>query len=493
MSFRDHGAKPRVHPGASVRFPLFATALCVWLACVLLVFRDLPMVDLPQHAAQLTTWLNWRDPSYSSGLELNLRTPYLLAYCVAFPIASVLGVVLAWKLVVLLAVVSSFLSILALARRLGHSPWIALLGLPGALGYSFYYGFISFLLALPLAVLAVVAALAHAERPRLTSGAALCVVSCLVLFAHGVLFAMAMCAAAPLLTRGQGSLIARGAPLLAPLLLGFVWLGPGSSLARMGVDIWEGGLSRLANLPGALVGVTSRDAVAAAFGLGLLLTLGLSVGEPEKRIERWAALAMVFAGYCFFPRQLRGYGFISERFASFLLPAVLLAFAPRSKEPHSLVRWMPALLTFAWLGLFTIRLQSFNQETAGFYRLLERIPAGLQLRALVFDRESRAFPGMPLFLHLPSYYLVEKGGRLAHSFAVYPNSVIRFQPGVSPEIRHGAEWKPLEFDIREEALRHGYYVVKSAVDRGSQLFAGTPVPIVFDAREGDFWGYRVGP
>ena len=74
---------------------------------------------------------------------LNLRTPYLLAYPIARAVAPWVGAVVAWKLVVWLAVVANMLALAALARRLGHDPWIALLGFVASLGLCFYWGFIS--------------------------------------------------------------------------------------------------------------------------------------------------------------------------------------------------------------------------------------------------------------------------------------------------------------------------------------------------------------
>src|SRR5262249_45640469 len=155
-------------------------------------FRDLPMVDLPQHASQIATWLHWDDPSYPHGhLELNFRTPYLLAYGLTGLFAPLVGVVPALKLVVWLAVVGNAFSLLHLARKLGPDPWIGLLGLPTAVGYSFYFGFVSFLAATPIAVLCHGAALDHATKPSRRSGLWLAGLLSLTLVGHGVAFAIA--------------------------------------------------------------------------------------------------------------------------------------------------------------------------------------------------------------------------------------------------------------------------------------------------------------
>ena len=129
--------------------PRFVTGvLTLALLVALFAFRDVPMVDLPQHAAQIAAWLNWNDPTYRThDLELNFRTPYLLAYPVARLFAPLFGVVVALKLVVATSVALHVIAFERLVRKLGHDPWLAVLGVPTALGYAFYFGFVSFLVA----------------------------------------------------------------------------------------------------------------------------------------------------------------------------------------------------------------------------------------------------------------------------------------------------------------------------------------------------------
>src|SRR5690242_7571655 len=62
----------------------------------------LPMVDLPQHAAQVETWRRLADAGSPEArvFALNLGTPYLGAYAAARLLAAGIGVVKAWKLVI---------------------------------------------------------------------------------------------------------------------------------------------------------------------------------------------------------------------------------------------------------------------------------------------------------------------------------------------------------------------------------------------------------
>jgi hypothetical protein len=518
--------RARTRLGSERRFLLALAATSLALFGLLFGFRDLPMVDLPQHAAQITTWLHWGDPAYpNADIEINLRTPYLLAYFFAKTLTPVLGVVSALKLVVLLAAVGNGLALGALARRLGHDPWLGLLGVPTTFGYSFYFGFLTFVSAVPLGVWCLLLALEHGREPRWRRGLALAALACLTLVAHGVACAITLCSALPILLANRQAFLACVAPLFAPVLLAIVWLAPGSSMSPMGETIWVLGLYRLADLPAALISFNAHDRFGMALGLCVLATVLLSVGKASRVIWHFMPLSLVLTGFFLFPASLNGYGFMGPRFAAFLLPALLLAFRPRSaalasatsvsaKEASSLPRRAaPATepsrgldllqtkrglltasliggLTLVWLVLFGVRLAAFNRESAPFHALLASLEPGLRVRSIVFDRASSALPGVPVFLHFAAYYLVEKAGVLGHAFTMYPNSVLRLRPGAHSLTAPGSEWVPQSFDAVREGPLFDYFLVRSAVDRKAQLF-GVSSEVVLESRAGSWWAYRV--
>src|SRR5687768_15584598 len=108
--------------------PRFIEATLALLLCTAaLSVRDLPLVDLPQHALQLANWLRIDAGAASvADLELNFRTPYLLAYPVARALASVVTVLVALKLVLVVSVVLQAVTLRKLCEALGHDPWLGL-------------------------------------------------------------------------------------------------------------------------------------------------------------------------------------------------------------------------------------------------------------------------------------------------------------------------------------------------------------------------------
>jgi len=464
----------------------------------------LPMVDLAQHAAQLSIWLHLGDPQFAdaSRFSLNLRTPYIGAYLLARLFAAALPVIAALKLLVWLSVVAHALAFAALVKRLGHAPWLGLLGLPLAFGYAFYYGFISFNAALPCCIGSLCAVLAHRERPTIRSGCELAALLCLTLVAHGFAFGMtALCAlplllggafdpgAAPSPTRFLRGCVQRFAPFVAPALLTAVWLVPGSSARSIGLTLWEPRFLSLAQVPALLLAASGADLAATLLGIAMLALVGMSLGRPAREREKLCPLVLMLLGYCLFPLSLSGFSPLHPRFAAFIVPTLLIAFEPRRSPALARLPAWVLVTTCVWLALFLTRLRAFTTETRPLTDFVSRMPGGLHLRPLVFESGSRVYPALPVAMHLPAYYFAEKGGRQGYSFAMYPTSVIRYVPSVTPTMGGGAEWHPETFSADIELDGYDCFLVHSERDRSSELFGEREAEVELVFHEQDWWAY----
>lgn len=481
MAFRIGADAPRV--GALVFSALLLAAF--------FTVPYLPMVDLPQHAAQISIWLHLNDPKWAEFqlFELNLRTPYLGAYALARGLSGLLGVVPALKVVVWLSIVGHWATFDWLVRSLGHGRWLGLLGLPLGMGYGFYFGFISFIGALPFGLAATCLALRHRERPSLANGLWLGGALCATLATHGFALGLTMVLVAPLLLRGNGSLIVRGLPLLAPGLLMLVWLVPGSSARSIGLTVWDPRFWELLQIPGLLLASSGVDHAASVLGVIFLGIVAFSLGRPSRELERFIPLSAMLLGYCLFPLSLGGFTPLHPRFAAFLVPSLLLAFQPQTSAGSPYFDGFVALATGAWFCLFAIRLQRFAHETKPIEDFIARMPAGLKIRPLIFDRGSDAFPGLPAMLHLSAYYVPEKGGYQGYSFAMYPTSVVRYHPEVVPTMDRGAEWHPEWFSAPYEIGGYQCFLVHSAVDRSAELFDAELEQLRLVFHEQGWWAY----
>jgi hypothetical protein len=199
------------------------------------------------------------------------------------------------------------------------------------------------------------------------------------------------------------------------------------------------------------------------------------------------------AAFTLFPTMFHGAGPLGPRFSSYFVPAALLAFAPPPDEPDrtTTARRAFVLLVAASVPLaFALRLPQFNRELSAFHALTERLPPGLAVRPLVFERASHAYPGIPALLHVPAYYSLEKGGSAGYSFAMYSISVVRYRPGFVVKMGGGMEWAPERFDAARETDDYDYFIVESQSDRGATLFPGPEPAAVLEQHVGNWWGYR---
>jgi hypothetical protein len=496
MASRDaaHDASRAANATQSLAAEVLRTApfgLCAMLLAALLASPYLPMVDFPQHAAQIAVWLRLDDPafSYSKLFELNLRTPYLTAYVAARLLASLIGVMAALKLVVWASAVLHLVAFSRLVRRLGHPAWLGLLGLPLGLGYPFYFGVVSFAAAVPFALFAITAAFDHRERASSRSGVMLAAWLCFTLVSHGFAAGLVVMFVAPLLLRGAGNFVARLAPLVAPAALWAAWIQPAGSVRTIGGTIWAPRFVELLGLPSLWFASSSVDRVAIVFGYAALSLVALGLGAAARQPERWAPLALVVLGFCTFPAMLSGFGPLHPRFAALLVPALLVAFEPRS-EPRSVKVALAAVgLCACWMSILIARLYDFTRETRAVRDFVAHAPGGLSVRPVIFDRNSSAFPGLPALLHVSAYYMVEKGGLQGYSFAMYPTSVIRYVPTFVPGMGGGSEWHPESFSADAEVGAYDCFLVHSSTDP-SAIFGSRSRELSLDFHEDGWWAYR---
>ncbi|HVW27945.1 MAG TPA: hypothetical protein VHC69_21425 [Polyangiaceae bacterium] len=495
MSSRDAAHDPsRARVAPSLAAEAIRTApwgLCALLLAAFMATPYLPMVDLPQHAAQIAAWLRLDDSAfpYSKVFELNLRTPYLTAYVAARWLASAIGVLPALKVVVWASAALHLVAFSRLVRRLGHPAWLGLLGLPLGLGYPFYFGVVSFAAGVPFVLFSVIAALDHAERATWRSAATLAAWLCATLISHGFAAGIACLFVAPLLLRGAGKLAVRVAPLAAPVALWGAWIYPAGSVRTIGGTVWAPRLLELLGAPSLWFAASAADHVAVALGYGALSLVALALGGPSRRLERWVPLSVALAGFCLFPLMLSGFGPLHPRFAAFLVPALLLAFEPR-REPRSRAVAL-SVIAFCglWFGVLVVRLDEFTRETRAVREFVERMPPGLSMRPIVFERNSTSFPGLPVLLHVSAYYMVEKGGLQGYSFAMYPTSVIRYAPAFVPGMRGGAEWHPEWFSPELEVGAYDCFLVHAGADPIA-IFGARGHDLSLDFHDDGWWAYR---
>ena len=479
----------------TARAPRWPLAIaCV--ACLLPLFasRWLPMVDLAQHAAQLSLWIHRDDPTFfPEGLyRFNVFTPYLGAYLLARAFAVVATVPTAMKLTVAVAVVAMPLAAAWLLRvTRGELAWV-LLAAPLAFGVSFFSGFLNFLLAVPVALALIAATLEQVREPSRRGAACVGALAMLLALCHaaayGIGFVVAL-AAAWGASEGWRAALRRALPLGIPLPLvagwaALTWLGESHVRTGMRWSMWP---TRAFRLPAALVG--SPDALGGVLALAAIVAVLALLGVRLRWSRATGATAAAAAAtYLLLPDGAFHTVLLPERFAALL--AILLL--PALRLPLTTLRRgaavaLLALFATGWSAHLAVRFRAFDREMAGFERVLAAMEPGRIVRVVPVDARSRAVPGYPMFWNVGAWYQAEKGGGLGFSFAQLFPMLVRYReapPWAEPfwAKRGELEWRPEDRAV-------DYVVLRTESEDPGVRFSGDPAPPQLILREGAWWLY----
>jgi hypothetical protein len=476
---------------------VYGCAAVLSLACLWTV-KYLPMTDLAQHAAQVSIARNLHDPAFGfeGYFELHWFTPYAFGTALALLFSSFFGVLTSLKIVLSLAVLAFPLSLRSLLRETDGDPWWALSGFLAFFGFSFYWGFFSYLVALPLGVWFVTQALRHRREPTWPSAIRLLCLGLLVFFSHGIAFVIVAAAAGALLLLEVGTrreLAPRIWPLLAPLSFFLAWLATESHQGRrlsFPIDWGPASAIRWSTLPANLTGDWT-DPSAMALGWLVLAALVVGMGLPRQPI-RLVPLAVAVLFYDLVPAGCGGAFYIFERTAVFVLVFALAGFpASTSLLRRGVSRTALSLMVLLWLAVLSGSFHRFDVQARSYDAVMKDVPPRSRILALIFDKDWEA--NRETFAHFPAWQQTERGGVLGFSFAQFPVMVARYIPGKEPL----PFWKALRISWDPARTNwdmfpvFDYYVVRSFADRGRLFEQKSAAPVRLVARRDEWWVYEV--
>jgi len=483
-----------------------AFGVCTFLVCLALwTVEYLPLIDLPQHAAQVSMWQRMGTPGTleSRSLELNWFTPYLLAYSLARILAVVVSVHTAFVTLATIAVVALPLSILFAVRHVGGHPWWALPGFALAFNFSFHWGFLNFALGTPIAVVFFVLVLRYVEEPSRKRLAGCLALLCFTLLTHVLIFGLCGLVAAIIMLSEAESLreAAIRAGVLAlplPLVGWWLWSMRATEAMTSTPPVWKLGPERLLHLLEYQLG-TEADArpdrlVVAAVLLSYPLLAG---GRFTHERRRAIPLVVVLALALFAPHEAMGTTFIAGRYTAFLLPTLVLALDDRApaadQRRRRLAMAVAPLVTMGWLVTLCVRFWRYDQRTAGFHDVLAALEPNRRL--LYFSMYPRD-PTLerPVFVHFGQWYAVERGGIADFSFAQNFPALVRYLPEAAPNLPHDFEWRPQLFVAAEHRAEiYQYFLARAPADPTPVLAARVPGRLWLVANERGWWAMAYQP
>jgi hypothetical protein len=481
--------------------PHFLLVFLVALIAILPVWMPTfpAMCDAPQIAAQVAIYSQLGNAGFrfSDLFVSHAQTPNLAGYALVYWLCPLMGLVSACKFTVSVALVGFLLASSWLIDELGGDPRMALLAIPGMYGYSFQWGFLSFLMAAPFGVLFVIASLRYFRRPTLVRASGLALLLLLVFFCHALAAAFAAALAglyALFDLRSPRDLLSRWLPSTLTLAAaGSWWL---HSVAGHPVThkpmAWQIDFDRVPDLFINIAG-WPQEWIAAAIVVVLAAPVIALLGV-RRSPRYWIPFALCLAVAFFAPHRIFGAESVYERFAMFVLPSLAIALAPAApnagRRQAMALAWVLLFCT-AWTGGMSWRMNIFEAEARGFSTILDQMQPGQRLLILSCNHNSKAFSAA-VFLHYPAWYAALKNGVADPNFAGSNVGLVWYRPDAAPAAQFADfEFHPQLFDWKQhQGERYRYFVVRSSDEMGSKLFAGAGHTVQLRAHDGDWWLYE---
>jgi hypothetical protein len=470
----------------------------VWVALTAIALipiwnqRLLPQLDTPNHLALARGWHSFHDARYhiSDYYSLRIRpVPYFLFYLAIHLLLYVCQIEIANKLFLSAYVILFPLSMLALARALRRSPWLALSGFILEFNQNWIYGFSSYLMGTTLMFFSLAALISWLDGARRRMLVALGCTTILAYFGHVMpWFCFGLCAIALLLLhvhqwrRGLWAALAM-LPSVCFAAAAYIeeshdhrYFKSGDGLSAL-AGTWRDFPTLVKEFPRRVLELFPGD-VDRNILIALTLTiLALAIWQgvrcrdetPAQQARLKVMLIVLGITYCMLPYEITkpmSWWYVSPRVPSMM--AVLLALTPAARlDGWRRLVMLPVILCAIILPLTLARLyRDFSRRNAGFMHLVGETPIGsnvlVVVRGMMRGQGSEELSGDPassgpVYWHFSSYPMALHGGYDPYIF----DQGIPITPKVKLKVPN---WTNTDtFELRQ-APGFDYYIVRSPSD-----------------------------
>jgi len=441
-------------------FPIacILTCLPVWLA------EYPPLVDLPQHAAQIAlikSHLSGTLP-FPELFQVNLFSPYWAGYGISLAFSYFTDITTAVKITLSIALVFFPYSCYKLRQSTNAPHELDWLFIPVTYGFAYQWGFLNFLIALPLGVFLLYQIVKN-DNPKPRWSLSLWIV---VLFLAHILACAFFCILAALLMfdRKQGftTWVRRALPLTISLPLGITWLVLASDSEQVSTPgPWGLGAQRLLDLPAELLSVpTTIPFVILGAVVAILPFLGgykLSK-SPARFLPFIAYLVLMLIG----PNYLFGNFFTYQRFNVLGLILYVICFESSTDrtqtQTKSYIVLVSVFISLTLTTLVNLKSLAFNKETKSYKSITREIKSEFRVLSLPIEAYSPLFTP-PAYLHFPSWLQAENRNIVDFSFSNFYPQIIKYKKNMRPNADGNFVWQPHTFKASNHKTENYRYLL----------------------------------
>lgn len=452
----------------------------------------LPMADLPQHAGQVAILKSivmgdiaapWFDE-----ITVNYFTTYWIAYFITLLLSFILPINYAINTVVGLAFILFVFSCSMLRKKCNAPNSLDWILLPCFFGFSYIWGFITFILAIPIGIWLIYENLKLLENEKRYYYLKIIILGTLLYFSHILVFLFCCLIASCMTIVNRGFNIKDKIKQLTPfyflaLLIPLFFLNSdfftnsglgqyfNANYQSYYYGIFDVRLFRLQLYPWTIY--YNSEIPLDIFSLVFLILPFFMGCKLTKDLKKYVPFVVFLIAWFSFPEQAAKTSFVYQRFAIFLFPFYILIFEKKSKksdrfEPYSnfIFHCVCISISLIILKLPIIDLINFNQETAGFKSLVEKTTEKKRVLSLVYDPASKTSDRRTeSYIYFPLWYQSLKRGWVDFNFAWFPPQVIRYQVDKIPEDRPGFAWNPETFIKFKNCNRYDLIFVRVGLER----------------------------
>jgi hypothetical protein len=392
----------------------------------------------------------------------------------------------------------------------------AVFAVPLVFGTNLFFGFATFLLSIPLFLVALGLAERHlaSARTRARFAVPLATATCAVYLCHAQSYLLlGLCVVVLLASHARGVRWAavRAVPFLPSLGLFAAWFwrsfvatdgaaGSGHTVRHGGYGrvgafgaVWEGWRVVVAKMPERLFGsFTDRSDLwlgAALLGV-FLVALALAYGPAplpeggaertllprpakrgegggEGRLRRWllshrcdALVLALLAAYLLAPMEISGQWYVNPRHLVFAALALPMLLARPAVGLRAAIAGLAALLAVATCANAGLKIRAFQRQVGPFDVIAAALPPGGRVLGLPFDLGAAGSVRLWPFMHFSCYAQVIAGSDVGFSFAGLPSIPVRYRPGM--QAPHPYEWTPEAFDWASMGASYDAFLVSGA-------------------------------
>lgn len=492
--------------------PLYLLTL-IWGIAVLWIAPRPPLIDLPQHAGQVALLhdLVMGTSPWSSIFKINMFTPYLIGYGLAFPLSFIMGVGTALKVVMSVAYAAFVLLGSRLRAHFNADPRLDWFFFLPFFGFAYTWGFYTFLASTPIVLLFILATDRYAQRMDVKRGVATAAAGLLLLLSHGLAFVFGAIVAGCLYTvrcqQGGGQWVQRWLRNFWPLLIpGLACVGYFINSMKLQQQYWAYGhldvtwnisIMRFPRLLVNAIGdyynphVLLALAGLALFAVPWLFGMRLNRRNPAA----WVMLAVVLFVEFLVPSTMISTAYVYERFALFAFPAYALIFMATGRtgadtatttasaptgvmaKVRASALPMAVLVAGTWvtLAFHSMEMWKFKQESADFEPVLAAMAPGQRVLQLTYSPASTSADLSQAYRHYATWYESEKQGLVDFNFGWFPPQIVRFRMDHLPQIKEG--FKPQNFTVKKFPLdEYRYIIARNTMPLPKNLFQGAACP-----------------